>query len=100
MYAEINNPQILEIRKQSLTHSHAGQSEPHSTPTDMRTGTPHDTTSDSITPHKAVSSDEQADYEGQAVYAQVDIEKKRASRRRKQDNSKSNPDSDAIDLWL
>ena len=51
MYTEINNLQILEIRKQSLYHSHMAKSEPRSTPTDAGTVIPQDTVSGSAIHH-------------------------------------------------
>ena len=40
------------------------------------------------------------DCAGLAVFTQVDMDKKHASGRRKQDNSQTTPDPDAIDSWV
>jgi hypothetical protein len=94
MYAEINDPEIEQVRKQtsgsdliqqrsdSRTHSRTG-SQPHSetrgTPTDMRTN-------GSLTPHEALSGDEMIDQAvGNEMYAQVDYIKKREDRMKRKE---------------
>lgn len=87
MYAEINDPELELIRKNtennpprsnSQAHSHSDSqphSEPRSSPIDVHTTLSYST-------HDGGSSDEEAG--GTALYAQVDMEKKRASRRKKE----------------
>lgn len=112
MYAEINDPELQLVRKQSdhslpprsdsQAHSHTGsqpQSEPRSSPIDQHT-------TGSITPHEGLSSDEQTE-PGNAMYAQIDYGKKRESRRRKEQEQKHQPplsqtmiNPEAIDSWV
>lgn len=104
MYAEINDPELGRIRKQSETsnqsrsnsraQSHAGShSEPRSSPIDTHT------TTGSITPHDVISIDEQDP--GTATYALVDYQKKRESRRLKEQNrtqTSSNAGTDSANV--
>ena len=76
-YAEINDPQLESIRQQAqMNHS-----EIRSTPSELNPG--------SITPHDQLLSEDDTDAE-LATYAQVDMQKKRESRRKKREQTRSN----------
>ena len=76
-YAEINDPQLESIRQQAQIN----QSEMRSTPSELL---------GNVTPHDQLVSEDEMDTD-LATYAQVDMHKKRESRRKKREQTRTTP---------
>ena len=81
-YAEINDPQLESIRQQAQ----ANQSEMRSTPSELL---------GNVTPHDQLVSEDEMDADV-ATYAQVDMHKKRESRRKKREHTRTTPTPDQV----
>lgn len=107
MYAEINDPEIEMIRKRSMDNSASKppadsahqtrprtDSGPRSSPVDWQSN-------GSLSPHDVLT---QSDIEqmDNAMYAQIDYEKKREGRRKReqQERQKASQVTESIDSWV